>query len=249
MKDCEQELRTVSLELGYFPSRSDLEMRGLGSLSNRVQKTGGFVFWSKRLSISPKNPRKIWTENMLIEELVPVCEGIGHMPSNHFLKSIGKNDLAIQISRRGGFSFWSEKVGFERLHSDSDTGWDGEKALLAIFEEKGFKCERSAALKAPHDLLVNDLIRIDVKAANYAEYGACKGWFYRIGKDAQADIIALYELDTKDVYFIPWNICPKTNITISVGGGKYKNFKNRFDLIESLAEKRKSELDMWNILD
>lgn len=249
MSEEEQLLRSLSLELGHFPSRGDLDSKNLSYLSSRIQRTGGFIHWSEKLSIPRGQVKTKWTEKLVFSELEQICKTLGHMPSNSYLRTNGRNDLASQIVRKGGFLSWAKKINFERIHSDSDTGWDGENALLTLFEEKGFKCERSTYTKAPHDLLVNDLIRIDVKAANYAEYGPSKGWFYRIGKDAQADIIALYELDTKDVYFIPWNICPKTNITISVGGGKYKNFKNRFDLIESLAEKRKLELDMWNILD
>jgi hypothetical protein len=242
----ENTLKEISSHLGHFPSRMELEQMGLSQLSSRVQKSGGFRLWAEKLGFVPKVS---WNKELVLKELRPICESLGSMPSSQYLKSIGRNDLSCAIVRQGGFENIASLIGFAREHSDSDTGWDGEKALLSLFLEKGFKCERSVSLKAPHDLLINDLIRIDVKSANYAEYGPSKGWFYRIGKEAQADIIALYEIDRGNVYFIPWNICPKTNITISVSGGKYKNFKNRFDLIELLSEKRKSELDMWNILD
>lgn len=245
--EIEAQILKISEELGHMPSRYDLEFRGLGALSSRIQKSGGFLLWAKKLNLSQKRRCSKWPESVIEEQLREICDDLGKFPSAQDLKKIGRNDISSQIGKKGGFEFWASKLGLERTHSDSDTGWDGEKSLMRILIEKGFLCEASDHLKCPYDLRVGSLVRIDVKSANYAEYGACKGWFYRIGKDAQADIIALHELDTKDTYFIPWNICPKTNITISRGGGKYAEFKNRFDIIEELVKIRKAEQTIWPI--
>lgn len=243
--DIEGQILKVSEELGHMPSRYDLEFRGLGSLSSQIQKRGGFLFWAKKLNILEKKRNTKWPESAIEEQLRKVCDELGKFPSAQDLKRIGRNDISSQISKKGGFEFWATKLGMKREYSDSDTGWDGEKSLMAILQEKGFSCEAASYVKCPYDLRVNSLIRIDVKSANYAEYGVCKGWFFRIGKDAQADILALYQIDTQDVYFIPWNICPKTNITISRSGGKYVEFKNRFDILEKLVKIKEDEQKIW----
>jgi len=244
----ESKILEVANELGHMPSRYDLEFRNLGFLSSQIQRNGGFKHWAKVLQLDSKKPTISWTEEKLVNELSLICNAIGKFPSSSCLKEMGRNDISSQVSRRGGFQFWAQKVGFKREHSDSDTGWDGERSLANILVEKGFSCESASYVKCPYDLKVNSLVRIDVKSANYAEYGASRGWFFRIAKDAQADILALYQIDTQDVYFIPWNICPKTNITISRGGGKYAEFKNRFDILEKLIKLKDEEQKIWPVI-
>lgn len=235
----------IANSLGYLPSSNDLNLMGLSALSSRIQKNGGFVALARELGFENKKPVISWTNQKIEEEIAKAVGFYGRFPSAKDLREIGKNDLCCAISKNGGFLFWAEKVNQERKMSDSDTGWEGEKKLVGDLTTKGFSCVRSQNVKCPYDLLVNTLIRVDVKAANYAEYGPCKGWFYRIGKDAQSDVLALLQLDTGDVYFIPWNICPKTNITISRNGGKYKEFKNRFDIIQNLVNLREAEQKIW----
>lgn len=238
-------LKEVIGGLGHMPSRLDLEGVGLSRISSKIQDSGGFCYWQKILNASPKVKRMKWTPDILKKELAIIADSLGKMPSAQDLKRIGRNDVGSYIAKNGGFEYWANQIGRTREHSDSDTGWDGEKSLMGILIEKGFDCEAADHLRCPYDLRVNSLLRIDVKSTNYAEYGACKGWFYRIGKDAQSDVIALHELDTKDTYFIPCNICPKTNITISRGGGKYAEFKNRFDLLEKLVKLKEEEQKIW----
>jgi hypothetical protein len=243
--DFKEKVLEIASSLGYMPSSNDLNSMGLSAISSRFQKNGGFVALAKELGFENKKPITSWTDQKIEEEIAKAVEFYGRFPSAKELREIGKNDLCCAISKNGGFLFWAKKVNQERKMSDSDTGWEGEKKLVGDLAAKGFSCVRSQNTKCPYDLLVNTSIRVDVKAANYAEYGPCKGWFYRIAKDAQADIIALYQLDTADVYFIPWNLCPKTNVTISRSGGKYKDFKNRFDILENLVNLRQAEKDIW----
>lgn len=189
--------------------------------------------------------RTAWTDDLLERQLVGIIAGSGVMPTAKSLRDYGRNDIACQLSRRGGFLAWADRLGVKRSLSDSDTGWKGEKELFDLLISKGFSVVRPNGVKSPFDLLVNDVLRIDVKSAEYVEYGASKGWFYRIGKIPQADVIALYKLDTGDCYFLPWQICPKTNVTISRGGGRYKSFLNRYDLLSTLIEMKKKETGIW----
>ena len=140
---------------------------------------------------------------------------------------------------------WAERMGVGRKPSDTDTGWAGELAVRALLVERGFgPVDRPAAVKWPFDLLVSGLVRVDVKAAAFKSYGPCSGWFYRIGKVPQADIVALYRSDRNDCLIIPWALCPTSNITISEGGGKYAAFLNNYSLLQDMISVRGDELQL-----
>lgn len=177
---------------------------------------------------------------------MPICNGLGHFPSSSDLREFGRHDICCQISRRGGYRAWSQRTGFNRRWSDSDTGWDGEDRATKALCLSGFKVTRHHK-NAPFDLTLDDCLRIDVKSAYYAEYGigknsACRGWFYRMAKNPTADIIMLYQLDTGDAYYLPWFICPITNVTIARDGGKYAEYKNNVGIVRQMRDRRAAEL-------
>jgi hypothetical protein len=190
-------------------------------------------------------PRTKWTDEKIATELNAVIAGTGIMPSAYELRGLGRNDLACALSKRGGFLFWAERLGVSRVHSDSDTGWDGEKLFVELAQSQGIQADRSTAVKAPYDVLLDGILRVDVKSANYAEYGPCRGWFYRIGKIPQADIIVCLQLDTRNFYGMPWTICPRTNVTIAKSGGRRRQFLNNWPLIRERIAARKAENERW----
>lgn len=189
---------------------------------------------------------------MVHSELIKICAGTGVFPSNMDLRKLGRNDLCCQITKRGGFVLWSKKLGFERNYSDSDFGWDGESKAIEILLSKGFNPEKSNSIKAPFDLIVNGCLRVDVKTAKFATYGRSSGepdssgWFYRIGKYIQSDVLMLVQMDTGDCYLMPWNLCPTSNITITKTGKTYAKFKNNFELLSALVATRESELTLYS---
>lgn len=185
--------------------------------------------------------RKQWTDDMIAARIMENYNATGKMPTVSYLRDSGQNDLSVQITRNGGFKHWAERLGLKREPSDSDTGWDGEIEVENLLKSNGYKVQRSLAVKWPFDLLVDGMLRIDVKAARYAEYGPCRGWFYRIGKAPQADLIALYQLDTKEVYWIPWVHVPQSNITISRDGGIYAPFRGNIGVVHAMTLTRKNE--------
>lgn len=194
--------------------------------------------------------RTRWTDELLEAALRPICQELGHFPSVTELKARGRNDVACRVANRsGGMIAWAKRMGFERVHSDSDTGWEGERTVAAILRNRGFHVKERESQKCPYDLLVSEVIRIDVKTASYAEYdntrkgGKCTGWFYRIGKDTSCDIVILYQQDTGICYIIPWKYCTSSNITITKTGDTYAKFRENFKLLESLVRSRSTEFE------
>lgn len=185
--------------------------------------------------------RKRWNDTELEKVIRSIAQDLGHFPTCSELGEIGRLDVANRIARSGGFRHWSAVTGIPRVMSDSDKGWAGEDAAAKRLEELGFAVTAQDGVKCPFDLLVDGILRVDVKAANYQEYGHSKGWFYRIGKQPQADMILLWQLDTKHFYSLPWYLCPFTNVTISTTGGKYVAYRNSVDVIKRMVSMRQQE--------
>jgi hypothetical protein len=189
----------------------------------------------------PDGQHQKWTDANIEVALRELSAKFGYMPSVSEMRGVGRNDLICAVTKRGGILEWSRRLGLVRQGSDSDFGWDGEVAVCDLFRSRRMLAVRTKEKKAPFDLLVNGILRVDVKTANFTAYGACRGWFYRIGKMPQADLVVLYQHDTADFYGLPWFLCPTSNITISRTGGIYAAFLNNWPLIDRMARVRESE--------
>ena len=174
-----------------------------------------------------------WNNTMIGEELTAISLSLGHFPSNAELQAMGKNPLSCATVKRGGLIHWSNKLGFKRQDSDSDHGWRGEAAVADILRGAGYDVKLRQYLNSPYDLIANG-VTCDVKTAAYAEYGYCRGWFYRIGKRPDCDLILLYREDCGDIAFIPSSIVPTTNLTFTEGG-KYRRYLGNWDVLLDLA--------------
>lgn len=189
---------------------------------------------------------RYWTDELIEKQLREITGSIGSFPTATELRQLGRNDVACIVTKRGGFQYWAERLGLSRKHSDSDTGWDGEKEVMQLFQAGGIECIRSEGIKAPFDLLAGGVLKIDVKTAKYAEYrsnhgkNVSSGWYYRFGKTIQADIAILYQLDTREFWGLPWWECPVANITIRPGG-KWEQYRNNWPLIHQMLGMRLAE--------
>lgn len=180
-----------------------------------------------------------WTDELIAADLRQAAQMIGSFPSASELRRLGRNDLCCAIVRCGGFASWASRIGMERKGSDSDTGWEGERVMRDIFTAMGYRCEKATAVKSPFDLLVDDVLRVDVKSARFKEYGPSKGWFFRIGKIPQADLVVLLKLDTQAFYAVPWWDCPTSNITITPTGDRYTQYLNGWHVVKDMVQQAK----------
>ena len=175
--------------------------------------------------------RRRWTDELVLSEVKEIGIAIGKFPSRQDLENMGRGDLGNAIAKRGGFMHWAKISGFGRASSASDTGWQGEKEFADMCLARGLKIQNREGVKCPYDLVVNDRVRIDVKSARMANYGAGKGWYYRIGKYVQADVVVLYQLDTGDFYALHWARVGTTNITVSLDSEKLRRWKNNWGVV------------------
>lgn len=184
--------------------------------------------------------RTQWTDRILADQLQEICGGIGRFPSAADLRGMGRGDIASQLSRRGGFRAWAKRLGVPHASSDSDFGWEGEAHCADLLRSKGFRVEARTSIKCPYDLIIDGVVRVDVKTARRASYGAGSGWYYRIGKHVQCDVVALYRHDRSDAFLMPWWECGTTNITVT-DCGAHARYHNAFDTLRDLVVTRKTE--------
>jgi hypothetical protein len=189
-----------------------------------------------------QRPRRRWTDEVFESEIRNVASALGRFPTVSELAAMKRRDLSSEITRRGGFTRCAQAFGLTRIESDSDTGWEGERAAAQRLTELGFQVAVPGAVKCPFDMLIDQVLRVDVKSARLCRYQHSVGWFYRIAKYPQADLILLWQLDEAGYYALPWYVCPRTNITISRDGGKYAAFRNNDRVIREMVELRRGEL-------
>jgi hypothetical protein len=192
--------------------------------------------------------RRTWSTAEVEAEATRLASTLGHFPTNSELRAIGRNDLAMQITRRGGFAEMAKRLGIDRIESASDLGWDGERAVCERLTARGFSVTGSRGVRSPYDLIVDGVVRVDVKTAARTTYrhngdGSFSGWFYRIGKYVQSDVVILFQKDTGACYVLPWWVCNATNITLCGLGGIYAEYRNAFHIIDSMVASRAQERD------
>jgi hypothetical protein len=108
--------------------------------------------------------RKMWTEERVERELLECIKTlqIDRMPTADELKSLGRNDLHIKISRTRKYSGWAEYLGLSRKESCTLNGQNMEETMAEKLRQFGHEVERMTT-KHPYDLLVNGTVKIDVK--------------------------------------------------------------------------------------
>lgn len=165
----------------------------------------------------------------------------GVMPTAGELRSSGRNDLAVAITRYfGSYDECAERVGLALSSSDTRTGWKWETWAGQRLEESGMTVEARATVKAPFDLLVNGH-RVDVKYASKATAKGSTQWTWRISKEEHACdfYLLIAESDTGEqpmVFVRPAADTPKTcstmrRSTVSGGLGRMDQWKDRIDLL------------------
>nr|DAE54211.1 MAG TPA: hypothetical protein [Caudoviricetes sp.] len=182
-----------------------------------------------------------WSEELIEKRLIEVMENlkISRMPSNkEIIYVLGDYSLSNAITRRGGFRVWAEKLGLETKDSETCFGNEYEFIVKEILEEMGY-CVDKMTTKHPYDLLVNDNLKIDVKASKYyhsKENGLKFHTFNLEKKYHNCDIFICIGIDDNDeiekMLIIPSKyLMNKKQLSIGVNSN-YDRFNKRFDFIE-----------------
>lgn len=160
-----------------------------------------------------------WTDDDVRKELRAIANSTNVMPTANELRCAGRNDLAMQISRRGGFVHWAKQLGLATRNSQTSMGQRWEDHVCSLLKQHGHSVERQTT-KARFDILVDDRVRVNVKSAHWNTYGACKGFFFGIGDTwASCDLFALVPIESDDrlprVLWVPWHEARQQTIALS----------------------------------
>lgn len=183
-----------------------------------------------------------WSYQKMCDEVnsVMYALNINRMPSNSECQLItGNGALSNAIRRYGGFYWLADHMGLDVKKSETETGKKFEKLAVKILEDKNYAVKRMTT-KYPFDLLINDRIRIDVKAGR--PYLLRGSRVHTIGinkKYATCDLYLIFALDEKDkperTFIIPG--CDLRLTTLNFGKDSiYNIYLNRWDLIRKYDE-------------
>ena len=181
--------------------------------------------------------RKKWTDERVKEEILNVKEALllDRMPTrSEIIQVTHSSSLPCRICRTKGYYGWAEELGLKTKDSETNFGKKQESFIKSILESMGYKVEQMAQ-NYPYDLLVNDNIRIDVKASRLYEGEAGSYYTFNLYKKyATCDIyicLCYTEETLNKVLVIPAH---KLKITqLSVGKTSiYDEYKDRYELID-----------------
>lgn len=187
-----------------------------------------------------------WTDELIESELRKSIEvlNLNRMPTSSELKSIGRNDLHCKVGRTKKYSGWAEHLGLELKRSDTVVGNGKELQVARLLELKGYEVERMST-KHPYDLLVDGVVKVDVKFANsYLLKGVHKTFTFSLAKKfPTCDIYILvakdHETKEEKIYVIPSHFVKMPMINMGALT-KYEFFRDSFDYIEKYSNFFKS---------
>ncbi|PNX48579.1 MAG: hypothetical protein BV457_03450 [Thermoplasmata archaeon M9B1D] len=229
-----------AMGIDYIPSRSIIKQYNSAILS-RIDRNGGILKLSEKFNI-PMGSRVHWhkTSNEEIEEKIKEMisnKNMDKFPSRkEIIDYFGNSSIACIISRRGGFKFWSNKIGYEMKESETKTGWIGEGIAKELLENHGYLVEKMNT-NCAYDFLVNGNIRIDIKFSRLFDNGNMKYYSFNLEqKFHDCDIyILICEDENKNIKVI---VIPQSFVQnqgqIGVGEFKSKWYKyiDKYDFID-----------------
>lgn len=184
-----------------------------------------------------------WTEDLVKQKVLEVMEALklDRMPSRSECESyFHGTGLTNAISRRYGWYNLAEKLGISVKDSQSRFGKSYETLATEMLQAMGFEVRRMSQ-NFPYDLLVDNCVKIDVKASRL--YRGKQGNFYSYNLEkpfATCDFFILLAVNDDDTInrkmVVPSNqVIANNQISVGEHRSKYHRFTDRFDLIELMS--------------
>lgn len=212
-------------------------------LENAIAKHGGYPEMANKLNVPLKTPTKKHSEKEIKDNIIRIINilKLNRMPTrSEVLQVEGNNCLHVAITRSYGYFGWAEKLGLESKDSETKMGINFQNICKEQIEKLDYKVS-ATTMKAPYDLIVNDLVRIDVKSGcAYDMRGSRVHSFGVNKKEPVCDLYIIYALDEdgKDIertFIIP-SIHLKV-VSLCIGEySKYNIFLNRWDYIQKYLD-------------
>jgi hypothetical protein len=153
------DLKSITEEIGKFPTHRDLLNKGRSDLRNAVIASGKKIseYATQIGEKSKQRPRDFWTPITIKEELRKVCEEWGHFPTRKELMKNGYCSLNMAMWQDGKtIQYWQKLLGYETKRHENGY-WDNEDTIIKEFiefaEEYGFlPTQQAMTSNSRHDL-------------------------------------------------------------------------------------------------
>lgn len=182
-----------------------------------------------------------WTDELIKQKVLEVIDALklDRMPSRKECENYFHNTaLTNAISDRCGWYNLAKELGIEIKESETHFGKTYEARATEMLQGMGFEVRRMSQ-NFPYDLLVDDCVKIDVKASRL--YRGKQGNFYSFNLEksfATCDFFILLTVSDDDTIerkmIVPSShVIANNQISVGEHKSKYYQYTDRFDLIEN----------------
>lgn len=181
-----------------------------------------------------------WNDEKIKEKILEVKDGLGidRMPSRKETEQFyNDNCLSSAISHRRGWRHYAKELGLEIKKSETEFGKTNESLIDTLLKQKGYSTQRMPQ-NHPYDILINNNIKIDVKASRL--YKGKNGSFYAFNLEKEHPtcdvfiLVAINDDNNKKIYVVP-SVVVSGQSQISIGeiNSKYNSYLERWDYIDA----------------
>ena len=183
-----------------------------------------------------------WTDEKIKQEVLQVVNalGIGRMPSRKECEDYFQNTcLTNAVTKKFGWYTLAEELGLEIKKSETTFGKMHEALAAELLTEKGFRV-RGMPQNFPYDLLINDCVKVDVKASRLYKGKLGNFYSFNLGKPfATCDFFILFAIneETAKTMIVPSNrVIANNQISVGENNSQYYKYIDRFDLIRDAVD-------------
>jgi hypothetical protein len=231
------------LQIDRMPTSTEIRGNRMTGLSRAIGLNGGMYYWSEKLDLPMKEKEKLWNNQRIEEQIrrsISVLQ-INRMPTAQELTSIGRNDLHCAISKSTQkYSGWAKDLNLQLKSCDTRTGQKYELEAENLLVQRGYKVGQMTT-KFPYDILVEDFLKVDVKAGKaYTNFGE-RYFTFRIAKEKPTcDIYFCFTLDESEkienILIIPSHFVKVKTLTFRDNNVKWMSFKDKWLYIDQYLE-------------
>ena len=165
---------------------------------------------------------------------------INYFPTHsEMIKLYGNRSLTCAVSKHGGTEYWSKKLDIPIKKSETSFGDKYEKyAITDIFRHTGLNSIQTSTRHA-YDLLVDDCVKIDVKASSINEKSNGDTQYYSFNlekKEFTCDIFLFYGINNdgnigKTILIPAVALSGQTQIGFTVHDSVWDWYMNKWEII------------------
>lgn len=178
----------------------------------------------------------VWTKELIAQKIMEAVNGmnLSVMPTRgQFYKFYGDDKLTNKISKSLGYYGWAKRLGLPVQANDTRKAKLSEKFIADLLQSKGYIAKQMLT-NYPFDILINGVVRADVKFANLSKGDGGNYYSFALRKKyPTCDIyILVANSEPKKIYFVPACKCIQTQIGIGEHSSKYDKYLDRYDIID-----------------